>query len=189
MSSLAPDATLVDEVHRPRRLLLDRSIAVCFGLAVLLHVGIGPRGLLLGAVTVVLVELAAIDLECRLLPNRIVIPTLLAVLAAQLALDPGRYAESLVAALGAGLFLLLPSLIRRGAVGMGDVKLAVLLGALLGRVVAPALAIGLCAAGGAALLLLAVRSRAALRQEIPLGPFLAGGAIAAVLLAAPTALS
>jgi prepilin signal peptidase PulO-like enzyme (type II secretory pathway) len=71
---------------------------------------------------------------------------------------------------------------------MGDVKLAVLLGATLGRVVAPALAIGLCAAGAAAFLILAVRSREALRQEIPLGPFLAGGAIAAILLAAPSAL-
>ena len=188
MTSLAPEATLAVEIHRPRRLAFDRAIAACFGLAALLHVGIGARGLLVAGVVVILVELAAIDLERRLLPNRIVLPTLLVVLAAQLALDPARYAESLVAGAAAGAFLFLPSLVRRGAVGMGDVKLAVLLGATLGKVVAAALVIGLCAAGGAALLLLATRSRDALRQEIPLGPFLAGGAIAAILLATPSAL-
>jgi leader peptidase (prepilin peptidase) / N-methyltransferase len=71
---------------------------------------------------------------------------------------------------------------------MGDVKLALLLGAALGRLVAAALVIGLCAAGGFALLLIATRGRSAFRQEMPLGPFLAGGAIAAILLAAPSAL-
>jgi prepilin signal peptidase PulO-like enzyme (type II secretory pathway) len=54
--------------------------------------------------------------------------------------------------------------------------------------VAAALVIGLCAAGGFALLLIATRGRSAFRQEMPLGPFLAGGAIAAILLAAPSAL-
>lgn len=188
MTSLATEAAIAAEIHRPRRLLLDRSIAGCFALAALLHVGINAHGFLVAAVVAILVELAAIDLERRILPNRIVLPALIAVLGAQLALDPSRYLESLVAAVAAGGFLLLPSLIRRGAIGMGDVKLAVLLGATLGRLVAAALTIGLLAAGGAALLLLATRSRAVLRQELPLGPFLAGGAIAAVLLSAPGAL-
>jgi prepilin signal peptidase PulO-like enzyme (type II secretory pathway) len=165
--------------------VLDRSIGVCFAIAALLHVGFGARGLLVAAVIAILVELAAIDLERRILPNRIVLPTLFVVLLAQLAIDPGRYLEFVLCALGAGVFLLLPSLVRRGAVGMGDVKLAALLGAALGKPVAAALTLGFFAAGGAALLLVATRSRTALRQEIPLGPFLAGGAIAAVLLSAP----
>ena len=189
MTSLAPEATLAQEVHRPRKLALDRAIAGCFALAVLLHVGPDARGFLLAGLTAVLVELSAIDLERRLLPNRIVLPTLLLVLAAWLAIDPSRYAESLVWGTGAGAFLLLPSLYRRGAVGMGDVKLAALLGAALGHVVAAALVIGLCASGAFAVLLLATGGRAALRREIPLGPFLAGGAIAAMLLAAPGAFS
>ena len=189
MSSAISQATVAEQpVHRSRRLALDRSIAACFGLAALLHVGLGARGLLVGAVVAILVELAAIDLERRVLPNRIVLPTLLVVLAAQLALDPSRYFESLACAAGAALFLLLPSLIRRGAVGMGDVKLAALLGATLGPLVAAALALGLTAAGGAALLIILSRRRAGFNQEMPLGPFLAGGAIAAILLAAPGAL-
>ena len=185
MSTVASDAPLAAAVHRPRRLALDRSIAGCFAIAVLLHVGFGTRGLLVAAVIAILVELAAIDLERRILPNRIVLPTLFVVLVAQLAINPGRYLECVLCALGAGLFLLVPSLVRRGAVGMGDVKLAALLGAALGKLVAAALTLGFFAAGGAALLLVATRSRTALRQEIPLGPFLAGGAIAAVLLSAP----
>src|SRR5207244_9355834 len=117
------------------------------------------RGFLVAAVVAILVELAAVDLERRILPNRIVLPTLLVVLAAQVALDPSRYAESLVSAVAAGCFLLLPCLVRRGAIGMGDVMLAVLLGATLGRLVAAALPIGPLAAGGAALPLPATRRR------------------------------
>jgi leader peptidase (prepilin peptidase)/N-methyltransferase len=188
MTSLATEAAVAIKIFRPRRLLLDRSIAACLALAVLLHVGLDARGLLIAAVVALLVELAAIDLERRLLPNRLVLPALFIVLVAQLALDPSRYLEFFFSALLAGIFLLIPSLIRRGAVGMGDVKLGVLLGATLGRVVAPALTIGLLAAGGAALLLVLLRRRDALRQEMPLGPYLVGGAIAAILLAAPGAL-
>ena len=185
MTSVASETAIAVAIHRPRRLLLERAIAGCFALAALLHVGLNARGLLIAAVVAILVELAAIDLERRILPNRIVLPTLLAVLIVQLALDPERSFELLAYAVGAGLFLLLPSLIRRGAVGMGDVKVAVLLGAALGKIVAAALTIAFFGAGAAALLIVATRSRTALKQEIPLGPFLAGGAIAAVLLSAP----
>ena len=187
MTSIASETVLEAKIHRPRRLVLDRAIAGCFGLAATLHVGLGARGLITGALVVILVELAAIDLERRILPNRIVLPALAVALAASLALDPSRGAESLFSAVAAGSFLLLPSIVRRGAVGMGDVKLALLLGAVLGRLVAAALVIGLCAAGGFALLLVVSRGRSAFREEMPLGPFLAGGAIAAILLAAPSA--
>jgi leader peptidase (prepilin peptidase) / N-methyltransferase len=189
VTSLASEAAVPAAIHRPRRLVLDRSIAGCFALAALLHVGFGPRGVLVAAVVAILVELAAIDLERRILPNRIVLPSLLVVLGAQLALDPSFYLETVLCAVAAAAALLLPSLFRRGAVGMGDVKLAALLGAALGPLVASALAIGLTGAGVGAMVLVATRSRAALKQEIPLGPFLAGGAIAAILLSAPGALS
>jgi len=188
MTSLASETTVAVAVHRPRRLVLDRSVAGCFALAALLHVGLGARGLLVAGVVAILVELAAVDLERRILPNALVLPALLAVLGAQLAIDRSFYLETLACAVAAGLFLLLPSLIRRGAIGMGDVKLAALIGAALGPLAATALALGLLAAGAFALLLVAARSRAVLREQIPLGPFLAGGAIAAVLLSAPGAL-
>jgi leader peptidase (prepilin peptidase) / N-methyltransferase len=189
LTSLASKAVESVGVYRPRRLVLDRAIAACFALAVALHLGLDMHGLVLGAVVAILVELAAIDLERRVLPNRIVIPAILLVLGAWFADEPSRYAESLVSAVAAGAVLFLPALVRPGAIGMGDVKLAVLLGAALGYPVTAALVIGLCASGGFALLLVVNRGRSALGQEIPLGPFLAGGAIAAVLLATPSAIS
>ena len=76
MTSLASDAAVAAEIHRPRRLLLDRSIAGCFALATLLHVGLGERGLLVAGVVAILVELAAVDLERRVLPNVRTRPTL-----------------------------------------------------------------------------------------------------------------
>jgi leader peptidase (prepilin peptidase) / N-methyltransferase len=187
MTSIASEAALTAKVHRSRRPVLDRAIAGCLGVAALLHVGPGVRGLLIGAFVVILVELAAIDLECRILPNRIVLPAFAATLALTLVFDPSRTPESLVWAVAAGGLLFLPSIVRRNAVGMGDVKLALLLGAVLGSLVVDALVIGLCAAGGFALLLIVSRGRSVLQQELPLGPFLAGGAIAAILLAAPSA--
>jgi leader peptidase (prepilin peptidase)/N-methyltransferase len=189
MTTVAAETAVAPEIHRPRRFMLDRAIAGCFALAALLHVGLGARGLLIACVVAILVELAAWDLERRILPNRIVLPALLVVLGAQLALDPSFYVKALISAAAAAFFLLVPALIRRGALGMGDVKLAGLIGAALGPLAATALALGLMAAGFYGLLLVARRSRTVLKQEIPLGPFLAAGTIAAVLLAAPGALS
>jgi prepilin signal peptidase PulO-like enzyme (type II secretory pathway) len=188
MTSIASESPAVVQIHRVRRPALDRSIAACLALVALLHIGLSVRGLMIACVVAVFVELAAVDLERHILPNRIVLPTLLVVLGAQLALDSSFYLKALISAAAAGLFLLVPALLRRGALGMGDVKLAALIGAALGPLAATALALGLTGAGAYALLLLAMRSKAALKQEIALGPFLAGGAIAAVLLAAPSAL-
>ncbi len=189
MTSFAPEAALGAEVHRERRLALDRSVAACFAIACTLHVGLGAAGLLVGAVAFVLVELAAVDLERRVLPNAIVLPATLMVLVARVALEPSKYLEWIVAGSLAAVFLLLPTLVRRDAVGMGDVKLGLLLGVTLGPLVAAAFTIGLCAAGAVAVLLVLSRGRSALKETIPLGPFLAGGAILAILLSAPAALS
>jgi prepilin signal peptidase PulO-like enzyme (type II secretory pathway) len=64
---------------------------------------------------------------------------------------------------------------------MGDVKLAMLLGAALGRDVVAALTLGLFAAGAFALLLVLARGRPALKTEIALGPFLAFGGLAVLV--------
>ena len=158
------------------------AIAPAAGLAAaaLMRLGITPHGVLAAGVLAALAVLASIDLQARLLPNVIVLPVTAAVLAWQIAFVPGRAGEWIVAALGAGLFVLLPALIRPGAMGMGDVKLAVLLGAALGRDVLGALTIGFVALLPAALWLL-VRGHGVRNATVPLGPFLAFGA-AVVLL-------
>ena len=68
---------------------------------------------------------------------------------------------------------------------MGDVKLALLLGAALGGAVVPALLLGTLAGSAAAVVLLARHGREARRRAIPFGPFLAFGTIATLLLLAP----
>jgi prepilin signal peptidase PulO-like enzyme (type II secretory pathway) len=130
----------------------------------------------------VLVVLAVIDLEDRELPNVIVLPSFVAVLLANVALFPDKGVEWILAAIGTAVLLLVPALIRRGTIGMGDVKLGLLLGAGLGMDVVQALLIGLLAAWPLAGYMLLRDGRDATRLAVPLAPFLAIGAIAAVLL-------
>jgi leader peptidase (prepilin peptidase) / N-methyltransferase len=174
----APPADAIPAVGRAWRVrpagLALGGVLAC---AALLRVGTTPAGLLAAGVLAVLGVLAVIDLEWRMLPNAIVLPAIACVLAWQLAFLPGRFVEALVAAVGAAVFLLLPSLFRRGAIGMGDVKVAALLGAALGAPVAMALAVGSFAAWPVALVLV-VRGASVRGATIPFGPFLAlGGAV------------
>jgi leader peptidase (prepilin peptidase)/N-methyltransferase len=164
-----------------RRRVPPAALAVGAALAVvaLVRLGITPEGVLAAAMLADLAALAAVDLRARVLPNRIVGPAICAALCWQLAFFPGRWQEWLLAGLGAGAFLMLPGLLSPGAVGMGDVKLAVLLGVALGAGVTMALVLGFLAAAPAALIVLARRGRQA---TMPYGPFLALGA-AVVLLA------
>jgi leader peptidase (prepilin peptidase)/N-methyltransferase len=130
----------------------------------------------------VLIVLAVVDYRTRRLPNVIVLPAAAFVLAAQVLLDPGRALEYVAAAAGASLFLLVPALVKPEGMGMGDVKLALLLGAALGRSVVAALVIGLVAAGLVGAAILARSGWGARTTTIPLGPFLALGGIAALLV-------
>src|SRR6266540_7476611 len=79
-----------------------------------------------------LVMLSAIDLERRIIPNRIVVPGALVVLLGNVAAEPHRAKEWTFAAFATMLGALVISVATRGGVGMGDVKLALLLGAGLG---------------------------------------------------------
>jgi leader peptidase (prepilin peptidase)/N-methyltransferase len=65
---------------------------------------------------------------------------------------------------------------------MGDAKLTLLLGALLGTAVLTGLVIGFCLVAAAAAVLLVAEGRPALKRHLPLGPFLAAGALATLLL-------
>lgn len=142
----------------------------------IVQLGFTPHGVMAASLLVVLSVLTAIDLDTRLLPNRIVLPALAAVLLWQIAFFPEQTAEWLLAAFGAAVFLFLPSLFKAGAMGMGDVKLGALLGAALGAQVVPALFIGSLAVVPVALVLAVRQGRAARHATVPFGPFLAFGA-------------
>ena len=126
----------------------------------------------------VLVAISATDLERRIIPNRIVLPAAAVLLAAQTLLHPS--VEWLAAGVGAGMFFLLAALAYPGGMGMGDVKLALLLGVVLGRVVPVALLAGMLAALVPAAVLGVRHGRAARKMAIPFGPFLAFGGVLAL---------
>jgi leader peptidase (prepilin peptidase) / N-methyltransferase len=131
-----------------------------------------------GAILAVsLVLLTAIDLDRRLLPDAIVLPTLAVVLLLQIAFYSDHALEWLLAALAAALFFFVPLLIYPAGMGMGDVKLAALLGAALGKSVAAAIVVGLLAAAAVGLVVLAREGLGARKKAIPFGPFLAFGAL------------
>ena len=129
------------------------------------------------ALLVALIPVVVIDIRHRLIPDAVVLPAAAVALAAAVAADPGRWWAPAAAALGAALFLLLPWLVRPESMGLGDVKLALLMGAALGASVVPALAVAFAAAAAAGLVLLLRDGAAARRRPIPFGPFLAGGAV------------
>ena len=128
----------------------------------------------------VLVVLTAIDIERRIVPNRIVLPATAIVLVGQMLVHPHHRLEYVVAMVGAGLLLLLPRLLYPAGMGMGDVKLALLLGAGLGGAIVMAFVVGLLAGFVAAVWLLATRGSAARKMAIPFVPFLAFGGLVAL---------
>jgi leader peptidase (prepilin peptidase) / N-methyltransferase len=137
----------------------------------------------------VLLAAAVIDARHRIIPNRLTYPAFvgLAVLiavgwASGAALSPVGSLLGL-AVLGGGCLTL--ALMSPRGMGMGDVKLAALIGLVLGslglRYVAVAAAVSVLAGGVAGLVaLLAGRSR---KDTIPFGPFLSGGAVVAAVVA------
>jgi leader peptidase (prepilin peptidase)/N-methyltransferase len=135
------------------------------------------RALVAGPFAAVLVVLAAIDLERRIIPNRIVLPAAATVLVAQIALFPGQGFEYLLAALLTALVMMIPQLIGRNWMGMGDVKLALLLGAALGWAVLGALFIAFLCVFPVAVALLIRYGGTARKMTIPFGPFLCLGAL------------
>src|SRR5439155_3152379 len=126
----------------------------------------------------VLVAVSAIDLEHRIIPNRIVLPATAVVLAANTARDLSP--EWALAALAASGFLLTAALAYPGGMGMGDVKLALLMGAALGRTVPVALMVGMLAAMVPSVVLLIRHGSRARKMGIPFGPFLAIGSVVAL---------
>ena len=127
-----------------------------------------------------LIALAGIDLDHRLLPNRIVYPMAMWGVAATLLVDSGDLVEHLVAGAGAFAFLLLAALAYPAGMGMGDVKLAGAMGLYLGLSTLPALLVAFLAGSIVGLAIMA-REGAARKKAVPFGVFLALGGIVGVL--------
>ncbi len=172
------------------RLYRDRTLRWAFPAALLLAVGtylyLGPSAdaAAWAAVQVVLVALTAIDVATRRLPNRITLPTAAVAVALRAIFHRSDLVEVVVAGLAAFAAFYVLALLFRGGLGMGDVKLAAMLGFLLGTEVVGALAVGILAGGIWAFGLVVLR-RASMRTTMAYGPFLALGGSLAILFSGP----
>lgn len=138
------------------------------------------------ALVAILVPAAVIDLEHRIIPNTLMAAGAIAAVAIGLLTDPSGEPERLIAGACAGAFLLAAALAYPRGMGMGDVKLAAVLGLFLGREVAVALLVALVAGTLAGLVVMARSGVADGRKTaIPFGPFLALGGIVALLAGEP----
>jgi leader peptidase (prepilin peptidase)/N-methyltransferase len=134
----------------------------------------------------VLLALSLIDLEHRILPNRIVYPSLVAfpayLVVARVAGAPVGLVDAVIGFLAYGGFLLVVAIVSPAGMGMGDVKLSALIGLVIGAIDLPSVAVG----AGLAVLLGGVGALVALamgkgrKSPVPFGPFLAAGAALAL---------
>ena len=169
---------LLASTPRSTRFVLVTAATALLGAACGLDFGLTFEALIAAVFCWLLVVVTRTDLEQRLIPNTIVLPGAVVVLAARTVDDPS--VVWLLAALAAAAFLFVFVLVYPAGIGMGDVKLALLMGAALGSSVAVALFVGFAASFVPAVVLLARHGRAALKQGIPLGPFLALGSVVAL---------
>ncbi len=171
-----------DPEHRPhsRHLATVPPVAAIGFLLAFLRFGLSWDLLVAAFVILVMAAIAFIDLDHMIIPNVIVLPAAVVGLAASVALDPRRWWVFLVAAVGSALFLFVLALIWPGGMGMGDVKLALFMGGVLGPVVIVAffLAFFLGAIVGLALIATKRKTR---KDAIPFGPYLALGSVLALL--------
>jgi leader peptidase (prepilin peptidase) / N-methyltransferase len=142
----------------------------------------GAHDIVLGLILVtVLVPVTLIDLEYRLIPNRITLPAAVAAIVAGAILDPGFIPEQVIAGAAGGGFFLLAALAYPRGMGMGDVKLAGVLGLYLGRAVASAILIALVAGIVVGIGVIAAKgAKEGRRTAVPFGPFLALGGVVAL---------
>jgi leader peptidase (prepilin peptidase)/N-methyltransferase len=161
----------------PRYPLVEAGTALLCALVVVVK-GAHASALLGIALVLVLVPITLIDLEVRLIPNKLTLTGAVAAVALVALTDSGALVEHLIAGAAAGGFLLLAVLAYPRGMGMGDVKLAGMLGLFLGRAVGPAMFVALISGTLVGALIMArVGAEKGRKTAIPFGPYLALGGL------------
>src|SRR3954447_4473603 len=154
--------------------------ALCF-VAVVLARGIHPELIALIPFTAVLIAVTFIDLQYKIVPNKIMIPAAVYGLVTALAFRTHALPELLIAGAGAFTFFLLAALIHPKGMGMGDVKLAGVMGLYLGRLVIPALVIAFLVGSVVGIGLVMRYGARSRKVGVPFAPFMAFGGLVAML--------
>jgi leader peptidase (prepilin peptidase)/N-methyltransferase len=130
------------------------------------------------AFVLLLVPVTLIDLDHRIIPNKLMLVGTVVSIAIVLLTKPDSLTEHLIAAGGAGGFLLIAALAYPAGMGMGDVKLAGVMGLFLGRAVGPAMFVALIAGSVVGALIIARKgAKEGRKTAIPFGPYLAFGGL------------
>ena len=172
-------AALVGEAPLWRRIALVVVTAAAFAVAAARYEDTGQAAVI-SAYAVAFIICAATDLISFRVPNPITYPAAVGAVLAAAFMPHGDLVEALIGGAGSAGLMLLVSLVSRGGLGFGDVKLAGVAGlALGGPLVLPALLIT-ALAGGIAASWLAIRVRRR-NHPMPYAPFISGGALAVLL--------
>jgi leader peptidase (prepilin peptidase)/N-methyltransferase len=166
----------------PRYPLVELTTGVLYG-AVMAATWDDEADIAFGLVLVtLLVVVTLIDLDHRLIPNKLTYPAAPLAIAIGLALNVDDVPEQLIAGAAAAAFFFVAALAYPRGMGMGDVKLAGVMGLYLGRAVAPAIFIALVTGVLVGAVIMArVGVAKGRKQQVPFGPFLAFGGVVAVL--------
>jgi leader peptidase (prepilin peptidase) / N-methyltransferase len=166
----------------PRYPLVELALGAAF-VATTLVLGDDLAELALGLVFVALLAAVTLtDLDRGTIPNAILAVAAVIGLGIVIATDPSSLGERAIAAAAAGGFLLAVALAYPRGMGMGDVKLAAVMGLFLGRAVAPALLVAIAAGGLAGIAIMVSMGTDARKHAIPFGPFLAFGGLVGLLV-------
>jgi leader peptidase (prepilin peptidase)/N-methyltransferase len=133
-----------------------------------------------------LVPITLIDLDERIIPNKLTYPGCVIALVLVAIDDPGKLLEHVIAGVAAGGFLLAAILIRPGGMGLGDAKLSLMMGLFLGRAVGPAMFAGMIAGALVGAVIIArVGVERGRKTKIPFGPYLAFGGLVGLFVGGP----
>ncbi len=164
----------------PRYPAVELLTAACFA-AVVGARGFDERLALQLPFVAILIAIAGIDLEHRIVPNRIVAPAAVWALAAAAFVASDELPELAIAGAAAFLLLLIAAVAYPAGMGMGDVKLAGMMGLYLGAAVAPALLAAFATGALVGIGIMAREGAAGRKKGIPFAPFLALGGLLGVL--------
>ena len=160
--------------------LIELATAVVFALIAVVN-GVDTDLVLELPFAAMLIAVAGIDLEHRIIPNKIVVPMLAFGILATAVVRPDFLVEALIGGAGAFTFMFLIALVHPKGMGMGDVKLAAVMGVFLGLSVVPALLLGFLSGSLVGVAVIAKYGAAGRKRGVPFAPFLALGGLIALL--------
>ena len=164
-----------------RRMLIVASLTAGLFAALTLRIGFEARLAPALLLTALIVPASVIDLNHRIIPNAINFPGALLVFAVATIAQPDRFAEFAIGGAGCFVFLGLAWVVSPKGMGLGDVKMALMIGLGTGRYAVVAMFTGFLASTVLSVYLLTRRGAKARKTTFPFGPFLAFGTVIALL--------